>query len=115
MSNRHQPTHEHEREHDHSSDHHFHERVYKQLTHFEEIAIMKFNELIQANQSVKDQLNKAEQEIIAKVATLQEKIDELVEAASTADLPQEVVDSLTEVQVAAQSLDDLNADETPVG
>jgi hypothetical protein len=110
MHNRHQPPYEHEREHDHKEDQHFHERLYQHLTRFEELTIMKFNELILANQSIKGQLNKAEQEITAKVTTLQEKIDELLELASTTDLPQDVVDSLNEVQVAAQSLDDLNAD-----
>jgi len=71
---------------------------------------MKLTELVTINQSIKGQLNKAEQEIIAKVTTLQEKIDELVANAADADLPQEVVDSLTEVQTASQALDDLNAD-----
>jgi precorrin-2 methylase len=83
---------------------------HKPLTRFEETIVMKLEELVKINQSIKGQLNKAEQEILAKVATLQEKIDELIEAASTADLPQDVVDSLAEVQVAAQSLDDLNPD-----
>ena len=71
---------------------------------------MKLTELVTINQSIKGQLNKAEQEIIAKVADLQEKIDELVANAADADLPQEVVDSITEVQTAAQALDDLNPD-----
>jgi hypothetical protein len=117
MHNRHTPethkTHEHERSQDHKDDRHFHQRVYNKLTHFEELTIMKFNELIQANQSIKDQLNKAEAEIIAKVTDLQTKIDELVNAASNADLPQEVVDSLTEVQTASQALDDIVPDEVP--
>ena len=78
--------------------------------HAVEDLFMKLTELVTINQSIKGQLNKAEQEIIAKVADLQEKIDELVANAADADLPQEVVDSLTEVQTASQALDDLNAD-----
>ena len=78
--------------------------------HTVEDLFMKLTELVTINQSIKGQLNKAEQEIIAKVTTLQEKIDELVANAADADLPQEVVDSLTEVQTASQALDDLNAD-----
>ena len=78
--------------------------------HTVEDLIMKLTEFVTINQSIKGQLNKAEQEIIAKVTTLQEKIDELVANAADADLPQEVVDSLTEVQTASQALDDLNAD-----
>ena len=78
--------------------------------HTVEDLFMKLTELVTINQSIKGQLNKAEQEIIAKVADLQEKIDELVANAADADLPQEVVDSLTEVQTASQALDDLNAD-----
>jgi precorrin-2 methylase len=100
MHNRHQ-------EHDDDDDD---ERRRHKFTHFEEAIIMKLNELLAINVSVKDQLNKAEQEIIAKVTTLQEKIQELIDAASNADLPQDVVDSLVEVQTAAQSLDDLNPD-----
>jgi predicted transcriptional regulator len=75
---------------------------------------MRLNELLQINTSIKDQLNKAETEIIAKVAALQAAIDELVENAGNADLPEDVVESILAVQTAAQSLDDLNADETPI-
>jgi hypothetical protein len=82
-------------------------------THYE-IIIMKIEELVTINQSIKGQLNKAEAEILANIADLRAKIDELVAAAANADLPQEVVDSLTEVQAAAQALDDVNPDETPV-
>jgi hypothetical protein len=79
-------------------------------THFEDLMIMKLNELLTVNQSIKGQLNKAEAEIVGKVTELQTKIDELVANAANADLPDDVVQSITDVQTAAQSLDDLNAD-----
>jgi hypothetical protein len=82
-------------------------------THYE-IIIMKIEELVTINQSIKGQLNKAEAEIIARIANLNAKIDELIAAAANADLPQEVADSLLEVQSAAQALDDITPDETPV-
>jgi hypothetical protein len=82
--------------------------------HTLEDIFMKIDELVTINQSIKGQLNKAEAEILDNIADLRAKIDELVAAAANADLPQEVVDSLTEVQAAAQALDDVTPDETPV-
>jgi hypothetical protein len=82
--------------------------------HFEELILMKINELLTVNQSIKGQLNKAEAEIVGKVTDLQTKIDALVAAAEQADLPAEVVASIEEVQAAAQGLDDIVADPVPV-
>jgi hypothetical protein len=80
----------------------------------EESILMKINELLTINQSIKGQLNKAEAEIVGKVADLNSKIDELLDLASNADLPADVVTSIEEVQVAAQALDDIVADPVPV-
>jgi uncharacterized protein YdeI (YjbR/CyaY-like superfamily) len=82
-------------------------------THYE-IIIMKIAELLEAQASVKNQLNKAEAEIVAKIGTLQDAITTLTEQLADLNLPDEVVQSVTELQAAAQSLDDLNPDETPV-
>jgi hypothetical protein len=90
---------------------HVHHHFYH---HSEETIIMKINELLAVNQSIKGQLNKAEAEIVAKLANLQAKIDELVDLASNADLPDDVVASITDLQTAAQALDDVNPDEEPV-
>jgi hypothetical protein len=89
------------------AEHHHH-------TPFEEFIIMKINELLTVNQSIKGQLNKAEAEIVGKVADLNAKIDALVAASADADLPAEVVTSIEEVQTAAQALDDIVADPVPV-
>jgi hypothetical protein len=95
-----------------SSDHDGAERNHH--THFEDMIIMKINELLTVNQSIKGQLNKAEAEIVGKIAELNAKIDALVAAADGADLPDDVVASIQDVQTAAQSLDDINADPVPV-
>jgi hypothetical protein len=81
---------------------------------FEDFILMKISELLTANQSIKGQLNKAEAEIVGKVAELNAKIDELIAAAGNADLPEEVNQSIAEVQTAAQALDDIVADPVPV-
>jgi hypothetical protein len=81
---------------------------------FEDYILMKISELLTVNQSIKGQLNKAEAEIVGKVTELNAKIDELVAAAGNADLPEEVNQSIADVQTAAQALDDIVADPVPV-
>jgi hypothetical protein len=83
-------------------------------TPFEEVILMKINELLTVNQSIKGQLNKAEAEIVGKVAELNDKIDTLTNVAMNADLPDDVVASISDVQEAAQALDDIVADPVPV-
>jgi hypothetical protein len=75
---------------------------------------MKISELLTVNQSIKGQLNKAEAEIVGKVADLNNKIDVLLNMANNADLPEEVNQSIADVQTAAQALDDIVADPVPV-
>jgi hypothetical protein len=74
---------------------------------------MKIEELLKINVSIKDQLNKAEKEIVTKVDDLQAKIDKLVANAANADLPEDVVQSITDLQASAKALDDLTPDVTP--
>jgi esterase/lipase len=90
---------------------HVHHHFYH---HSEEYIIMKIAELLEAQASVKNQLNKAEAEIIAKISTLQDAIAALTDQLANLNLPDEVVQSLNDLQAASQSLDDVVADETPV-
>jgi hypothetical protein len=87
-------------------------KPHHQLTIEEEI-LMKINELLTVNQSIKGQLNKAEAEIVGKLTHLQAAIDNLTQAAQNLDLPDEVVASIGEVQAASQALDDIVPDEVP--
>jgi hypothetical protein len=87
-------------------------KPHHQLTIEEEI-LMKINELLTVNQSIKGQLNKAEAEIVGKLTHLQAAIDNLTQAAQNLDLPDEVVASIGEVQAASQALDDIVPDEAP--
>ena len=89
---------------------HVHHHFYH---HSEEIIIMKIAELLEAQASVKNQLNKAEAEIIAKINTLQDAIVALTDQLANLNLPDEVVQSMNDLQAASQSLDDVVADETP--
>jgi hypothetical protein len=106
MHNRHQEHHEHSE----PSEHNVHITIHQ---HTIEEILMKINELLTVNQSIKGQLNKAEAEIVAKITELQDAVAALTEASANVDLPQDVVDSIAEVQTAAQALDDINADPTP--
>jgi hypothetical protein len=83
-------------------------------TNFEEILLMKVSELLTVNQSIKGQLNKAEAEIVGKIVDLQAKVDALVAAAADASLPEEVNQSIADLQTSAQSLDDVVPDPAPV-
>jgi len=49
------------------------------ITHLEREIIMKLEELLTINNSIKDQLTKIDQEIITKLAELQTAIDKLTE------------------------------------
>jgi SMC interacting uncharacterized protein involved in chromosome segregation len=80
----------------------------------EEIIIMKIAELLAVNESIKDQLNKAEVEIIAKIGALQTAVDELTAQLANQDLTPEQVASLTALQDVALSLDDIVPDPAPV-
>ena len=71
---------------------------------------MKLSELLTINESIKGQLNKAENEILAKTAVLQASIDTLTAQLADAPLTAEQEQSVKDVQAAAQALDDLNAD-----
>jgi hypothetical protein len=87
-----------------------HDRHTKPLTHFEKETIMLLSELLTINQSVKGQLNKVETEIIAKTSELQAAIDALTAQLADVALTPEQAQSVTDVQAAAQALDDLNPD-----
>lgn len=71
---------------------------------------MKLNELLAVNVSIKDQLNKAEAEILAKVAALNEAILNLTQQLENVDLTAEQEQSVLDLQTAAQALDDINPD-----
>jgi hypothetical protein len=80
----------------------------------EEIIIMKISELLTVNESIKNQLNKAEAEIVAKIAALQAAVDELTAQLANQDLTPEQVASLTALQESAQALDEIVPDPAPV-
>jgi hypothetical protein len=84
-----------------------------QPTETERGIIMKLKDLLAANVSIKNQLNKAEAEIVAKVAALQTAVDNLTAGLADADLTAEQEQSVTDLQTAAQALDDLNPDIIP--
>lgn len=75
---------------------------------------MKLVELLSINESVKNQLNKVETEIVARLEELQTTIDKL--AANMADvvLTDEQAQSVLDVQAAVQKLDDIVPDPAPV-
>jgi DNA-binding protein H-NS len=82
-------------------------------TYFLQEIKMKLSELLQINTSIKNQLNKAEKEIVEKVAALQAAIDKLTQQMSDVELTDEQSQSVLDVQAAGQALDDLNADPEP--
>jgi len=79
-------------------------------TYIEREILMKISDLLTINTSIKNQLNKAEKEIIEKVAALQAAIDKLTAGLSDANLTDEQAQSVLDLQTAVQALDDLNAD-----
>jgi hypothetical protein len=79
-------------------------------THFEKEMLMLLSELLAVNVSIKNQLNKAEAEIVAKVAELQASVDALTTQLADVALTPEQSQSVTDVQAAAQALDDINPD-----
>jgi hypothetical protein len=81
------------------------------ITHLEKEIIVKLSEILQQNESIKSQLNKAEVEIIKRVGDLQTTIDELAQQLADVELTPEQVASFDAVKASAQALDDLNADE----
>jgi hypothetical protein len=81
-----------------------------QPTKTERIICMKLSELLAANVSIKNQLNKAEAEIVAKIAALQAAVDTLTASLADVELTAEQAQSVTDLQTAAQALDDLNPD-----
>jgi len=80
------------------------------ITHFEKEIRMKLNELLQINNSIKDQLSKIDQEIIAKLAELQAAIDNLSQQLSDVELTAEQAQSVQDVQDAVTALDNLVPD-----
>jgi hypothetical protein len=80
---------------------------------------MTLSELLAANESIKNQLNKSEAEIVAKIAALQAAVDTLTESVTmrcTQSVLQAAVDTLTaslaDVELTeeqAQSVTDLQA------
>jgi SMC interacting uncharacterized protein involved in chromosome segregation len=82
-------------------------------TQYEEL-LMKINELLQINQSITGQLNKAEAEIVARIAALQAAVDDLTAQLADQDLTPEQVASLEALQASAQALDDITPDPAPV-
>jgi hypothetical protein len=74
-------------------------------THTEREILMKLEELLTINNSIKDQLTKIDQEIIAKLADLQAAIDALTQQLSEVELSEEQAASVTAVQDAVNALD----------
>jgi hypothetical protein len=81
------------------------------ITHLEREILMKLSEALQQNVSIKNQLNKAEVEIVKRLATMQAAIDKLTQQFADIELTPEQVASFDELKAAAQALDDLNEDE----
>ena len=71
---------------------------------------MLLSELLTVNVSIKNQLNKVEQEIISKTKTLQDSITALTEQLANVELTPEQTQSVLDVQAAVQALDDLTPD-----
>jgi hypothetical protein len=79
-------------------------------TNTEREIIMKLEELLTINNSIKDQLTKIDQEIIAKLADLQAAIDQLNQQLADVELTAEQAQSVQDVQDAVQALDDIIPD-----
>jgi flagellar motor switch protein FliM len=84
------------------------------LTHLEREIIMKLSELLFQNTSIKNQLNKVEVEIVAKLAELQAAVDKLTENLADITLTDEQTQSVLDVQTAVDALDKIVPDPTPV-
>jgi hypothetical protein len=80
------------------------------LTRLERTILMNLEELLTTNESIKNQLNKAETELVARLADLQASVDKLTAALASVELTPEQEQSVTELQAAAQALDDLTPD-----
>ena len=87
-----------------------HEENNLHLTHIEKEILMKLSDVLTQNESIKNQLNKAETEIVKRQGDLQAAIDKLTQQLNDVELTPEQAASFDEVKAAAQSLDDLNAD-----
>lgn len=72
---------------------------------------MKLSELLAINESVKDQLNKVETEIVAKLAELQAAIEKLTTDLADVVLTDAQAQSVADVQAAVQKLDDIIPDQ----
>ena len=81
------------------------------ITHLEKEILMKLSDILQQNESIKSQLNKAEVEIVKRVGDLQAAIDNLTANMADVELTPEQVASFDAVKASAQALDDLNEDE----
>jgi phosphomevalonate kinase len=75
------------------------------ITHLEREIIMKLEELLTINNSIKDQLTKIDQEIITKLAELQTAIDKLTEQLAAVELTDEQAASVVAVQDAVNAID----------
>jgi hypothetical protein len=84
--------------------HQEHEELKLLLTQQREIN-MKLQDLLTINNSIKDQLTKIDQEIIAKLADLQAAIDALTQQLSEVELSEEQAASVTAVQDAVNAID----------
>lgn len=73
------------------------------IDELEDLIMAKAEESVAALTALKDQLTKANGEI-------QKKIQDLVDAAANADVPQAVVDAIEALKPAAQTLDDIVPD-----
>jgi hypothetical protein len=81
------------------------------LNHVLKEISMKLSDVLSANVSIRDQLTKAEVEIVKRVADLQAAIDKLTQQLADVELTPEQAASFDEVKATAQALDDLNEDE----
>jgi|SRR5450631_36113 len=84
------------------------------VTHLLKEIEMRLSELLQQNVSVKNQLNKAEAEIVAKVNALQASIDKLTADLADVELTEEQTQSVLDLQTAADALDNLAPELVPV-
>jgi len=85
------------------------------ISHIERKILMKLEELLQINVSMKDQLTKIDVEIVAKLAELKAAIDELTQQLADVELTEEQAQSVNDVQDAVNALDDIIPDAiTPI-
>jgi hypothetical protein len=84
-----------------------------QPTKTERKILMKLSELLTINESLVGQLSHIESEVVDKLAELQTAIDNLTANLADVELTPEQAQSVLDVQVAVQELDDIIPEPIP--